>query len=98
MAAIRRWGQNPGQGHKPPSGAAGAASEIHPFRRWVVNVRAETPPGTRRAYRVQGAEEGFEFYGTRYTAKTVAARTAGGLVRNALSKGGLALSGAVALA
>ena len=89
MAAIRRWGQNHGQGHKPPSGAAGAASEIHPFRQWVVNVRAETPPGTRRAYRVQGAEEGFEFYGTRYTAKTVAARTAGAERHQAEPEGAL---------
>ena len=62
-----------------------------------VSVRAETPPGTRQAYRALVAEEGFEFYGTRYAARTVAARTAGGLWRNALSKGSLALAGVVAL-
>ncbi len=43
------------------------------------------------------AEEGFEFYGTRYAAGTVASRTAGGLWRNARSKGSLALAGVVAL-
>ncbi len=62
-----------------------------------VSVRAETPPGTRQAYRALVAEEGFEFYGTRYAVETVAARTARGLLRNALARGSLAVAGGVTL-
>jgi hypothetical protein len=68
-----------------------------------ISVSAETPPGTRLEYRNAVAEvmnsdpEKF-FGGTRYNPETVAARTSGGLLRSAFSKGSLALAGVTSLA
>lgn len=68
-----------------------------------ISVRAETPPGTRMDYRRTVAEvmnsDADEFFGgTYYTPKTIAARTSGGLLRSAVSKGSLALAGVTSLA
>jgi len=44
-----------------------------------ISVHADTPPGTRWAYRQLVLEKGFDFRGTRYNPKTVASLTAKGL-------------------
>ncbi len=61
-----------------------------------ISVRAQTPPGTRLAYRDVVAEEGFHFAGTRYNPETIAGTTGKGLLKGAVSKGSLALAGLVA--
>ena len=60
-----------------------------------ISVSAQTPPGTRMAYRADLADEGFEFAGTRYNPSTVSNITARGLLRGAISKSSLLFAGLI---
>ena len=60
-----------------------------------ISVHADTPPGTRWAYRQLVLEKGFDFRGTRYNPKTVASLTAKGLWEGA--KKDVPLAGVLAL-
>ena len=62
-----------------------------------ISVSAQTPSGTRIAYRADLANEGFEFVGTRYNPSTVSNITARGLLKGAISKSSLIFAGAVSL-
>lgn len=61
-----------------------------------ISVSANRPAGTRLDYKVSVVDEGFEFAGTKYNPSTVGNITSKGLLKSAVSKGALALTGLVA--
>ena len=93
---------NLGRGLKITRGADDALALRHfRFNRLStgkISVSANTPPGTRLAYRHLVEERGFDFAGTRYNPETVSARTAGGLLRRAVSRSSFVTAGVFSVA